>query len=78
MSSSTPPACRSPVGLRPEPAGHDDDEPTVVIADPDLLDEVTRLRQADGGDIVIWGTGQLTDALAKRSWSGGTVRSCPA
>ena len=39
-------------------------DPTVVIAGADLLDEVGRLKQADGGDIVIWGTGQLTDALA--------------
>jgi len=38
-------------------------EPAVVIAGPDLLDEVTRLKQAKGGDIIIWGTGQLTDAL---------------
>jgi dihydrofolate reductase len=39
-------------------------EPTVVIAGADLIDEVHRLKQADGGDILIWGTGQLTDALA--------------
>jgi dihydrofolate reductase len=39
-------------------------DPTVVIAGSDLLEEVTRLKQADGGDIVIWGTGQLTDSLA--------------
>jgi dihydrofolate reductase len=39
-------------------------DPTVVIAGADLLDEVGRLKQTDGGDIVIWGTGQLTDALA--------------
>jgi dihydrofolate reductase len=39
-------------------------EPTVVIEGSDLLDEVGRLRQADGGDIIIWGTGRLTDALA--------------
>ena len=39
-------------------------DPAVVIAGPDLLDEVRRLKQADGGDLVIWGTGQLTDALA--------------
>lgn len=38
--------------------------PTVIIAGPDLIDEVTRLKQAEGGDIIIWGTGQLTDALA--------------
>jgi dihydrofolate reductase len=39
-------------------------DPTVVIAGADLLDEVRRLKQADGGDILIWGTGRLTDALA--------------
>src|SRR5262245_58508349 len=39
-------------------------EPTVVIAGSELLDEVGRLKRAEGGDIVIWGTGQLTDALA--------------
>ena len=38
--------------------------PAVVIAGPDLLDEVRRLKQSEGGDIIIWGTGQLTDALA--------------
>jgi dihydrofolate reductase len=39
-------------------------EPTVVIAGPDLLDEVGRLKQDEDGDILIWGTGRLTDALA--------------
>ncbi len=39
-------------------------EPTVVIPGPDLVDEVARLKQAEGGDILIWGTGRLTDALA--------------
>jgi dihydrofolate reductase len=39
-------------------------DPTVVIAGPDLLDEVGRLKEAEGGDIVTWGTGRLTDALA--------------
>ena len=38
--------------------------PTVVIPGADLLDEVGKLKEADGGDIVIWGTGRLTDALA--------------
>jgi len=38
--------------------------PTLVIAGTDLLDEIRRLKHADGGDIIIWGTGQLTDALA--------------
>ena len=36
----------------------------MVIAGPDLLDDVGRLKQAEGGDQIIWGTGQLTDALA--------------
>ena len=39
-------------------------DPTVVIAGSDLLDEVSRLKHAEGGDILIWGTGELTDALA--------------
>ena len=39
-------------------------EPTEVIPGADLLDEVRRLKQADGGDIITWGTGRLTDALA--------------
>jgi dihydrofolate reductase len=39
-------------------------DPTVVIAGADVVDDVRRLKQADGGDILIWGTGQLTDALA--------------
>jgi dihydrofolate reductase len=39
-------------------------EPAVVVAGADLVDEVSTLKQADGGDIIIWGTGQLTDALA--------------
>lgn len=39
-------------------------DPTVVIGGEDLLDEVGRLKQSEGGDIFIWGTGRLTDALA--------------
>jgi dihydrofolate reductase len=39
-------------------------EPAVVIPGPDVLEEVRRLKQADGGDILTWGTGRLTDALA--------------
>ncbi|HEU5151594.1 MAG TPA: hypothetical protein VFU19_13925 [Iamia sp.] len=38
-------------------------EPTVVIPGADLIDEVRRLEQADDGDILIWGTGRLTDAV---------------
>ena len=38
--------------------------PTEVIAGPDLLDEVGRRKQGDGGDLLIWGSGRLTDALA--------------
>ena len=50
-------------------------DPTVVIAGPDLLDEVSRLKQAEGGDILIWGTGRLTDALAAAAWNSGTGAS---
>jgi dihydrofolate reductase len=39
-------------------------DPTVIIAGSDLVDEVSRLKQAEGGDMLIWGTGQVTDALA--------------
>ena len=39
--------------------------PTQVIAGIDLLEQVARLRSGEGGDILISGTGQLTDALAK-------------
>ena len=39
-------------------------EPTVVIAGEALVDEVTRLKEVAGDDIVIWGSGRLTDALA--------------
>ena len=40
-------------------------DPTVVIAGSDLIAEVTKLKARDGGNILIWGTGQLTDALAE-------------
>jgi dihydrofolate reductase len=39
-------------------------DPTVVIPGVDLIKEVQQIKQAEGGDILIWGTGQLTDALA--------------
>ena len=38
--------------------------PTVVIPGADLLDDITRKKREVGGDIIIWGTGQLTDTLA--------------
>jgi dihydrofolate reductase len=38
--------------------------PTVTIAGTDLIDEVGRLKSADGDDILVWGAGQLTDGLA--------------
>lgn len=38
--------------------------PTIVIAGSNLVDEVARLKQEPGENIIIWGTGQLTDALA--------------
>ncbi|WP_344414598.1 dihydrofolate reductase family protein [Pseudonocardia ailaonensis] len=50
------------VASRPvDPAAWD---PTVVVPGSDLIEEVSRLKQADGGDILVWGTGRLTDALA--------------
>jgi dihydrofolate reductase len=39
-------------------------DPTVVIDGADVIDEVARLKATEGGDILIWGTGQLSDALA--------------
>jgi dihydrofolate reductase len=39
-------------------------DPTVVIPGTDLVDEVRRLKRVDGGHVLIWGTGQLTDTLA--------------
>ncbi|MCP2169684.1 dihydrofolate reductase family protein [Goodfellowiella coeruleoviolacea] len=38
--------------------------PTEVIPGADLLSSVAKLKEQDGGDILIWGTGRLTDALA--------------
>lgn len=38
--------------------------PTTIIAGAHLLDDVRELRHAHGGNIIIWGAGQLTDALA--------------
>jgi dihydrofolate reductase len=37
--------------------------PTVVIPGDDLVSRVTALKEQDGADILIWGTGRLTDAL---------------
>jgi dihydrofolate reductase len=39
--------------------------PTVVIPGDDLVARVTELKRQPGGDILIWGTGRLTDALAR-------------
>lgn len=39
-------------------------EPTVVIDGAELIDEVRALKESEGGNILIWGAGQLTDALA--------------
>jgi dihydrofolate reductase len=37
---------------------------TVVIPGATHINEITRLKETEGSDILIWGTGQLTDALA--------------
>ncbi len=39
-------------------------KPTTVIDGADLVGAVTELKKRDGGDILIWGHGRLTDALA--------------
>jgi len=39
--------------------------PTHLIPGADLIEHVSQMRSGDGGDILIWGTGKLTDALAK-------------
>jgi dihydrofolate reductase len=38
--------------------------PTTVIDGDDLVGAVTDLKKRDGGDILIWGHGRLTDGLA--------------
>lgn len=39
--------------------------PTVVIPGDDLAARVAELKEQDGGDILIWGNGRLTDGLAR-------------
>jgi dihydrofolate reductase len=39
--------------------------PTVVIPGDGLVAQVTELKEQDGGDILIWGNGRLTDTLAQ-------------
>lgn len=38
--------------------------PAVVIPGADLVIEVTKLKEQDGNDILVWGNGRLTDSLA--------------
>jgi dihydrofolate reductase len=38
--------------------------PTSVIPAAEMLDHVARLKARDGRDILVWGNGMLTDALA--------------
>ncbi|GAA0247353.1 dihydrofolate reductase family protein [Saccharothrix mutabilis subsp. mutabilis] len=38
--------------------------PTVVIPGGDLVARVAELKEQQGGDILIWGAGRVTDALA--------------
>jgi dihydrofolate reductase len=47
-----------------QPVDTDVWQPVVVIPGDQLLDHVRSLKEPDGGDILVWGTGQLTDALA--------------
>ncbi|MFE3452676.1 dihydrofolate reductase family protein [Nonomuraea sp. NPDC059194] len=48
-----------------QPVDTDVWSPTVVIPGEDLLARVAELKNQPGGDILIWGNGRLTDALAK-------------
>jgi dihydrofolate reductase len=38
--------------------------PTTVVPGDDLVAVVTDIKRKDGGDILVWGNGRLTDALA--------------
>lgn len=38
---------------------------TVVVPGPELVTEITKLKDQDGGNILVWGNGRLTDALAE-------------
>ncbi|TCO28314.1 dihydrofolate reductase [Kribbella steppae] len=39
--------------------------PTVVVPGADLVTQITKLKDQDGGNILVWGNGRLTDALAE-------------
>jgi dihydrofolate reductase len=39
--------------------------PTVVVPGAELIPEVAALKEQDGDDILIWGTGRLTDTLTR-------------
>jgi dihydrofolate reductase len=38
---------------------------TVVVPGPELVGQLTKLKEQDGGDILVWGNGRLTDALSQ-------------
>ncbi len=38
---------------------------TVVVPGAHLVTEITKIKEQDGNDILIWGNGRLTDALTK-------------
>ncbi len=46
-----------------EPSALDAWDNSSLIPGDDLVAQVTKLKQQPGGDILIWGCGQLTDAL---------------
>lgn len=39
--------------------------PAVVVPGSDLVAQIAKLKDQDGGNILVWGTGRLTDALTK-------------
>jgi dihydrofolate reductase len=48
-----------------KPVDTDAWSPTTVIPGDELIPAVTALKEEDGGDILTWGSGRLTDALTQ-------------
>ena len=39
--------------------------PAIVVSGVNLVTEISKLKEQNGNDILIWGNGRLTDALTK-------------
>ena len=52
--------------------------PATVLAGDGLAASVRHLKQTQGGDILVWGSGRLTDGLAERClWAGLSTPVAP-